>query len=130
MTTAIGLAMVLAPGLIARAFSADPAVIAVASRYLVIVAVSELFMAAEIVFEGAFGGAGDTMPPLLVAGPLTLVRVPLAYWLAVTLGWGVDGVWWAISLSTVSKGLLMALWFGLKYRGGASSTNGHEETPR
>jgi Na+-driven multidrug efflux pump len=41
--------------------------------------------------------------------------VPAAYLFAVTLGWGIEGVWWAISLSTVLKGALMAAWFARVY---------------
>lgn len=117
VSTGVGVLMFVAPAAIVHVFSSDPAVVDAASRYLVIVAISEIFLASEIVFEGAFGGAGDTVPPLIVAGPLSVARVPVAYLLAVTLGWGTDGVWWAISLSTVLKGALMAVWFGVKYRG-------------
>jgi Na+-driven multidrug efflux pump len=111
LTTTIGVLMFSMPTLISRAFTTDPEVIEIAASYLVIVAISELFMALEIVLEGAFGGAGDTLPPLIVAGPLSIARVPMAYWLALGLGWGIDGVWWAISLSTVAKGALMGVWY-------------------
>jgi putative MATE family efflux protein len=107
--------MLAAPVQIARVFIDDSQVIAVATEYMLIVAVSQVFMVLEIVLEGAFGGAGDTLPPLLVAGPLSIARVPAAYVLAVTLGWGVDGVWWAISLSTIFKGVFMAVWFARRY---------------
>jgi putative MATE family efflux protein len=107
--------MLAAPATLARFFIDDPAVVEIAVRYLRIVAVSELFLVFEIVLEGAFGGAGDTLPPLVVGGPLSVARVPAAYLLAVTLGWGVDGVWWAISVSTVLKGALMAAWYARRH---------------
>jgi putative MATE family efflux protein len=116
-STLVAVAMVVFPHEIARFFIDDPAVTAVAVRYLQIVAVSEIFLVFEIVLEGAFGGAGDSVPPLVVGGPLSIARVPAAYFLAVTLDWGVDGIWWAISISTVLKGGLMAAWFARKHSG-------------
>ena len=111
----VGVAMLAVPDALARFFIDDPAVVAIAVRYLRVVAVSELFLVFEIVLEGAFGGAGDSVPPLLVGGPLSVARVPAAYVLAVTLGWGVDGIWWAISISTVLKGALMAAWYARRH---------------
>lgn len=108
-------AMLVVPQQIARLFIDDPAVVDVAVAYMRIVAISEVFLVYEIVLEGAFGGAGDTVPPLVVGGPLSVARVPAAYFLAVTLEWGVDGVWWAISVSTILKGALLAVWFWRKY---------------
>jgi Na+-driven multidrug efflux pump len=108
-------AMLLAPQAIVRVFIDDPAVAEIAVGYLRIVALSEFFLVFEIVLEGAFGGAGDSVPPLLVSGPLSIARVPAAYVLAVTLEWGIEGVWWAISISSVLKGALLAIWWARKY---------------
>jgi Na+-driven multidrug efflux pump len=38
------------------------------------------------------------------------MRIPLAL-LFISLGLGVDGIWWAISASTILKGLVLLLWF-------------------
>ena len=67
--------------------------------------------ALEYVLDGAFAGAGDTLPPLLVGLPLTAARVPLAWFFAHPMGLGVDGIWIAITISTMAKGILLALWF-------------------
>ena len=50
---------------------------------------------AEIVLEGAMGGAGDTLPPMLTSTALTRSRIPLAAWAAAR--WGATGIWWMIS---------------------------------
>lgn len=92
-------------------FINDPAVIAEGEKYLKIIAIFEVFLGFEIVFEGAFGGAGNTVPPMLISVPLTWARIPLALFLAETMGLGSAGVWWAISATTALKGVLMALWF-------------------
>jgi putative MATE family efflux protein len=100
-----------APDWIVRIFSADPQVIAVGSRYLLILGVSQVFMVIEQTVSGGFSGAGDTMPPSLITIPLTLLRIPLAWGLAYSLGLGVEGVWWAISGTTILKGALIWLWW-------------------
>lgn len=69
-------------------------------------------MALEIVLEGAFSGAGDTIPPMIVLIPGAVVRVPLAYYLAFDLNWGINGVWWTLTITTTIKALILAYWFG------------------
>ena len=99
----------LIPEQLASLFSNDPLVIAEAGRYLRIVAVAQLVLCAEVVLEGALGGAGDTLPPMLVSTTLTLSRIPVAAW-AVS-HWGTSGLWWTISLTATARGVAMiALW--------------------
>jgi Na+-driven multidrug efflux pump len=84
-------------------------VIDVAARYLRIGVIADLTVCSEIVLEGALGGAGHTIPPMLTSTALTALRIPLASWAAVR--WGVDGIWWTISLTAAARGLaMMALW--------------------
>jgi putative MATE family efflux protein len=94
-----------------RVFSSDPRVIVQGSDYLRIVALFETCMALELVLEGAFAGAGNSLPPMVVSVPLTALRIPAAYLLAVKLGLGAEGIYWAISVSTGLKGAVMGLWF-------------------
>ena len=80
-------------------------------QYLQIMALFEVFLGFEVVLEGAFGGAGNSIPPMLISVPLTALRIPLGYFLAHWAGLGSVGIWWAIASTTGLKGLLMALWF-------------------
>jgi len=100
---------------IVRLFSSDPPVVEAAVAYLRIIAVSQIFMGFEIVLEGAFSGSGDTLPAMLISVPGSLARIPLAYFFAQTLNWGVPGIWWAITLTTLVRGSIMLFWFS---RGG------------
>jgi len=105
-------AMFLAfPRQIASFFISDPRVIEIGIGYLRILALSQTFMALEIVFEGAFGGAGNTVPPMVVSIAGSAARIPLAYLLAVHWGIGINGVWWAITSTSIVKGIASALWF-------------------
>jgi Na+-driven multidrug efflux pump len=43
--------------------------------------------------------------------PLTILRYPIALVLCFSAGFGVAGVWWAISGTSIIKGLLLAVLF-------------------
>jgi Na+-driven multidrug efflux pump len=90
-------------------FTQDPGVISLGARYLSIVAIAQPFMALELVLESGMGGAGYTTRPTVASITLTGLRIPLAYWLAATVG--VTGIWWTISLTGVARGLAMSLFW-------------------
>ena len=95
-------------------FSPEAGTIEASAAYLRILSISQLFMGLEIVLGGAFSGAGDTVPPMAMLVPINLARIPLAYLLSGFAGLGIKGVWWAISGTSILKGVLIVLWF---YRG-------------
>ena len=93
----------------ASLFTSDAAVIAESVKYLRIAAISQLAVCSEIVLEGALGGAGETVPPMLSSTALTASRIPLAVWAADR--WGSVGIWWVISTTAMARGIAMAgLW--------------------
>ncbi|MEP6992742.1 MAG: MATE family efflux transporter [bacterium] len=97
------------PQRFAAIFSHDPAVIAEATRYLRIAAISQLGICAEIVLEGALGGAGHTLAPMLTSTSITALRIPLAAWAAGR--YGSSGLWWTISLTALARAVgMMAIW--------------------
>ena len=67
----------------------------------------------EVLYEHAFAGAGDTVPPTLISLPLTVLRIPLAWLLSKHTSLGLDGIWLAIALSTIAKGIILFVWFRL-----------------
>lgn len=106
---AISAVAFVAPAWVASLFTHDPAVIAETARYLRIAAVAQLVVCAEVVLEGALGGAGETLPPMLVSTVLTGARIPLAAWAGPRFG--TVGLWWVITLTAVARGLaMMVLW--------------------
>lgn len=86
-------------------FTSDPAVLAHAVLYARVLAWSQPFVAVEAFSEGVLEGSGDTRTVLWWSSPLNAMRVPLAWGLAMGLGWGAAGIWWAINLTTVAKAL-------------------------
>ena len=101
-------------GLIARVAggaAADPEVVAAAALYLRWNAGALLFLAVEAVAEGAFTGAGDTFPVLVIGAACNFARVPIAHYLALGRGWGIAGVWATVAATQVVKALAKWWWF-------------------
>lgn len=73
---------------------------------------SMIFMMLEITTQGLFYGTGRTVPPAIISISFNSLRIPLALILA-SSGLGIIGVWWAISLSSIAKGITAATWFAI-----------------
>jgi Na+-driven multidrug efflux pump len=81
-------------------------------RYLRIMMLSEPLMALSLIMGGCLQGAGDTKGVMLViVSALWIIRLPLAYVLAVSAGYGAFGVWMAMVISMCFQGTLMTLRF-------------------
>lgn len=78
--------------------------------YLKILGVSQLFMCIEITTTGAFNGLGKTVPPAIIGIIFNGLRIPAAIILSST-SLGLNGVWWAISISSICKGIILGIWY-------------------
>jgi putative MATE family efflux protein len=88
-------------------FVDDVAVINLTVSYLYIAALSYPFLAYFIVMGLALQGAGDTLRSALVAiTSMWIFRLPLGYVMALVLGMGANGAWWAMTIATVAGGLM------------------------
>lgn len=105
------LLFVFAPGLLISLFFHDPESMSMGKEYLVILGYSQLFMCIEILTAGAFYGFGRTYIPALTSISLTALRIPLALFLIYQWHWGLSGVWWSISMSSMAKGILLSVLF-------------------
>ncbi|MBZ0155278.1 MAG: MATE family efflux transporter [Alphaproteobacteria bacterium] len=87
----------------------SPDVLAETARYLRIMMLSEPFMALSTILGGSLQGAGDTKGAMwIVVIAMWLVRIPLAYFLALGAGYGALGVWVAMVASMLVQGTLIA----------------------
>jgi MATE family multidrug resistance protein len=96
----------------ASVISRDTAVVEETTRYLRINMLSEPLMAVGVTLAGGLQGAGDTKGTMwVIVIAMWLVRLPLAYFLAIVLGYGATGVWIAMVTSMNIQGILMTLRF-------------------
>lgn len=100
------------PRRLALIFTKDAAIVGLIASYLRINSISEPFLALGMVLRGALQGAGDVnVPAGIIALTLWIIRLPLTWLMAIYLGWGATGAWWAMSLSTILSGILSVIWF-------------------
>lgn len=91
-------------------FINEPETVRFGIVYLKILGLSQLFMCLESTAAGAFNGLGKTIPPSVVGITFNALRVPAALLLSST-SLGLNGVWWAISISSICKGLVLTIWY-------------------
>lgn len=95
-----------------RVFITEEGVIPMGISYLQILGLSQLFMSVAITVAGAFSGYGRTLPPSVISALFVLLRIPLAMALTRT-PLALDGIWWSITISTIMRGIIMFVWFGI-----------------
>lgn len=91
-------------------FVPEPAAYLAGSVFMRIDGYSQIFMMLEITMEGMFYGMGRSVQPAVISISGNVLRIPLAVYL-VSVGLGVSGIWWAISLSSILKGVCALCWF-------------------
>jgi putative MATE family efflux protein len=121
VTVTTATAFLAAPELLVRLFTSDPEVIADGALYLRTIAPAQIGQTFEIILEGALAGAGYTLRPMLASTTLTGLRIPLAAWWSSA---GVIGIWWALSVTAVARGVAMAAFW---WRGGWTSPPNRRE---
>ncbi len=95
---------------VASWLSSDPLVIYETARYIRINVAFYPFLVSSIVLNGAMQGAGDTRGTMLIIiVSVWLIRIPIAGVLSNPLVFGASGVWWAMAISMMCKGL-MSFW--------------------
>jgi putative MATE family efflux protein len=94
------------------AFDHDPAVVAAGESFLKLIALSFLFSGPMLPLGSAMNGAGDTKPPMIISFLANWgLKLPLAYVLALPLGYGVDGVWIGMFVSIVFESVVLFGWY-------------------
>lgn len=94
---------------IIKLFLHEAEAIQIGAMYLMVLSFSQVFMAIEIANGGAFNGISMTHIPSIIGITGNILRIPLAYLLIDYFG--LTGIWMAISISSILKGITSFLIF-------------------
>ena len=97
------------PKAIADIFFHEPKAVATAVGYLVIIGFSEAFMCVELTTVGALSGLGRTRLCSIISIAFTSARIPLAIIVGGLIG--LSGIWWALSITSIIKGIIFTCTF-------------------
>lgn len=111
----VSLVILPSAGLISRGYTNDPRVLAVAAPALMLACLFFLADALQVVAAQALRARGDVwLPTITHLTSYVFVMVPLAWWLSISRGLGVNGIVWAvIAASLLSAGFLLARFWRL-----------------
>ena len=109
--------LLVAPGLIARVYTTEAAVIAIAIALIPLAGLFQVFDGMQVVCGGVLRGLGDTHSALVanIIG-FWVIGLPLGIWLGMFLDYGAAGLWWGlvVGLAVVGLGLLVRVWLRMQ----------------
>lgn len=97
---------VFLPEQLSSIFFYEEDVISVMVGYFIIVGYGEAFMCVELMAIGAISGLGNTKLCSTISIVFTGLRIPLAMLLSAT-ELGVTGIWWALTITSMMKGIVL-----------------------
>ena len=103
-----GLAFRLFPGALARAYTGDATVVALAATLIPIAGVFQVFDGVQAVAAGVLRGIGDTHAAAIInVVGFWLIGLPVSWWLAFREGGGAVGLWWGIVVGLAAVALIL-----------------------
>lgn len=93
---------------ISALFFHEELAIETAKWYFIIVGLGEAFMCIELMTIGALSGLGLTRLCSIISVCVTGARIPIALILCAT-PLGLHGIWWALSLTSMAKGIIFTV---------------------
>lgn len=90
----------------AMIFKPTSDVLSLSASCVMIAALEQPALAVYMVYSGGLRGAGDTISPMIitVAGTLCFL-LPMSYFLGITLGWGLPGIWFGAAVDWVCRAI-------------------------
>lgn len=86
----------------------DTAVISISAGLLLIAGMFQLFDGTQVVGLGVLRGMGDVnVPTAITFIAYWIIGVPSAYLMGITLDWGVQGIWYGLTLGLLSSSVLL-----------------------
>lgn len=108
----------LFPQQLARLYTPEPGVIAVAAFLLPVAALFQVFDGLQVVGMGVLRGTADTHFPAFIAlVGYWCLGLPFGWLLAFSYGWGPRGLWLGLTVGLASVALLLLVRIRIRFRG-------------
>jgi MATE family multidrug resistance protein len=99
---------ILASGLLPYIYTEDLSVVRIASQLLIIAGFFQLFDGTQVVGLGVLRGLGDVNYPTIITFiAYWLIGIPLGYFLGITMGLGVNGIWYGLTFGLLTASVLL-----------------------
>ncbi len=116
--TGMAVVLVAAPQLLARAYTTDASVAAVAAALIPIAGFFQVLDGLQVVAAGILRGAGDTRAPMAInVLGFWLVGMPVSLYLAFRAHAGPEGLWWGLVAGLAAVALLLLARVATRLRG-------------
>lgn len=113
LMTIVGVFLFFFGGWVGSFFTSNETVLGEIQIALQIDAFIQPILAVVLILTGVFNGGGNTKFPMYITTiGIWGVRTIFVYFLGITLGWGIAGVWIAIGLDNIFRGIF--LWIRFK----------------
>jgi MATE family multidrug resistance protein len=113
--------LLLAPRALARLYTPDASVLAVAATLIPLAGLFQVFDGLQVVSLGVLRGVGDTRAPMIInVVGFWLVGLPVGVWLGLSRGMGPAGLWLGLVVGLASVGLVLGARVRNRLRRGAT----------
>jgi MATE family multidrug resistance protein len=105
-----GVVFLSIPGLLARLYTPDPEVWALAATLIPVAGIFQIFDGLQAVGSGVLRGVGDTFAPMIVnLVGFWLIGLPISVYLAFPGGHGPLGLWWGMAAGLGAVALFLLI---------------------
>lgn len=91
-------------------FTKDLIVVGISAQLLIVAGLFQLFDGTQVVGLGILRGVGDVnVPTFITFFAYWIIGLPMAYLLGISLGWGIQGIWFGLTLGLLTSSVLLYL---------------------
>jgi len=94
-----------------KLYTNEAEVILICATILPIAAAFQIVDGIQVVCAGVLRGMGRPLPSMIaIFVAFWLIGLPVGYWTAITLGYGLQALWWSLSLGLAIVAVVLTIW--------------------
>ncbi|HKQ58502.1 MAG TPA: MATE family efflux transporter [Candidatus Eisenbacteria bacterium] len=110
ISAVLSVLLIAFPHLFLGMFTPDPEVHRVGAPYLRVLSTCMVFVGIEVVTAESIMGSGHTTAISWIFSTVSILRIPLAFWVPQWTGSGVLGIAWLITITCVVRSMIIVAW--------------------